>query len=242
MLKKKKKYLYASLLVTALILVLLIFTFCLRTKDNSINFEINGPYVGYIENSVNGKINIYTEKGGEYVTSVPIKMISNFLGKQPELSYKETYLNAYFYCGSKENLEWTYVVSKPTFFTSIVNYYALYGEESVEICCYDITAGGIVTGAAFVSDMIGFIGLQLPTDIGFEIYTTQDSGRSWNPIEVAQPDGWLDTSVLVPVSWESPYECSSYPFILNNSMNSVDDRKIIYLTTDNDGESWYWSY
>lgn len=240
----KKKYIFASLCVTAVVLVSLIFVFSQKTQNkseinnsNSDNFETHGPYVGYISDSDEEKIDIYTKMNGEYVTSVTAKAILSFLNSNYEHEQHPQEVAADFYCGTNGNFQWVYAVSKPSFHSGIVNLYtSLENNEKTENYYFDITAGGVVTGAVFVSEKVGFIGLSVPTELGFEIYATLDSGKSWEPVEAEPPREWSSSYSLTPVTNGFDVDDESYPFILDK----ISDKQIIYLITDDGGNTWYW--
>ena len=121
--------------------------------------------------------------------------------------------------------------------SSIVNLYtSLENNEKIENYYFDITNGGVVTGAVFVSEKIGFIGLSVPTELGFEIYATLDSGISWSLVEIEPPRDWTNSSLLIPVTKAFNMDDGVYPFILSKT----SDEKIIYLVTNDGGSSWSW--
>ncbi len=198
----------------------------------------HGSYVGYISDSDKEKIDIHTSANDEYVTSIPTKVVSNFPHQNSEQNKPKQQVAADFYCGMNGNMKWVYAVAKPVFHSSIVNLYtASINNSETENYYFDITNGGIVTGAVFVSEKVGFIGISIPTDLGFEIYATLDSGVSWKAIEVEPPKDWSNSYFLTPVMNDSDIEDGIYPFVLDK----LSDKQMIYLTTDDYGSTWRWS-
>ena len=244
MLKRNKNYVFASLFITIIVLVPLFFTFHQKMQNDSASpnsivddFETCGPHIGYVSDSDREKIDIYTNTNGEYVTSVTTEIVSNFLNQNYEQEQPTYKVAADFYCGVNENLKWVYVASKPVFHSSIVNLYtSLENNEKIENHYFDITNGGVVTGAVFVSEKIGFIGLSVPTELGFEIYATLDSGISWSLVEIEPPSEWSNSYSMIPVVNGFNIDEGIYPFVIDKK----PDKKIIYLTTDDSGNTWCW--
>ena len=193
--------------------------------------------MGYVSDFDREKIDIYTNTDGEYVTSVTTKMLSNFLGQNYEPEQTTHKVAADFYCGINGNLKWVYVVSKPAFHSSIVNLYTSQeNNEKTENNYFDIANGGVVTGAVFVSEKIGFIGLSVPTELGFEIYATLDAGASWKLIEIQPPSEWSNSYSLTPVTNDFGLDDGAFPFILDR----ISNKQIIYLTLDDSKSTWCW--
>ncbi len=244
MLKRNKNYVFASLFITIIVLVPLFFTFHQKMQNDSVSpnsivddFETCGPHIGYVSDSDREKIDIYTNTNGEYVTSVTTEIVSNFLNQNYEQEQPAYKVVADFYCGINGNLKWVYASSKPAFHSSIVNLYtSLENNEKIENHYFDITNGGVVTGAVFVSEKIGFVGLSVPTDLGFEIYVTLDAGITWKLVKIGPPSDWTNSSLLIPVTKAFNMDDGVYPFILSKT----SDEKIIYLVTNDGGSSWSW--
>lgn len=244
MFKKNKNYVFASLFITIIVLVPLFLTFHQKSHNeseynsNANNFKTCGPYTGYLSVSDREKIDIYTNTDSEYVTSVTTKIVSNFLNQNYEQEQPTYKVAADFYCGINGDLKWVYAASRPAFHSSIVNLYTSSCEnnERTESYYFDITSGGVVTGAVFVSEKIGFIGLSVPTELGFEIYATLDSGISWSLVEIEPPSEWSNSYSMIPVVNGFNIDEGIYPFVIDKK----SDKKIIYLTTDDSGNTWCW--
>ena len=240
---KNKNHVSVALFIAIIVLISLLFAFHQKAQNvselhtaNGNSFETHGPYAGYIQDSDREKIDIYTK--GEYVTSVAAEIISNFLSQNNEKEQSAYTVTADFYCGMNGDLKWVYATSRPAFHSSIVNLYtsSFENNERTESYYFDITSGGVVTRAVFVSDKVGFVGLNTPTELGFEIYATFDAGESWELVEVQPPCKWSNRYSLIPVTSGSDANNGLYPFILDK----VSDKQIIYLTSDDNGSTWYW--
>lgn len=227
-----------SLLVLSAVLAALLLAFSQKafepqnTKPESI--QTCGPYVGYVRNSDSEKIDLYT-RDGTYVTSAAAKLLSGFLNLPDEPAKAADTVAADFYCGKNGNLTWVYAASKPTFHSSAVNLYTFSETENTETYYFDIVHGGIVTGAVFVSDTVGFVGLRTPTERGFELYATFDAGASWKCMDIQPPHAWSNRYALIPVSGGFSAK-EGYPFILD----TISETQMLYLASEDGGNTWFW--
>lgn len=194
-----------------------------------------GPYVGYTHDSDSEKIDLYTNDGA-YVTSVAAKILSGFLNPSEEPAKAADTVAADFYCGKSGKLTWVYAVSKPTFHSSAVNLYTFMETEKTEKYYFDITHGGIVTGAVFVSDTVGFVGLRTPTERGFELYASFDAGASWKRMDIQLPHAWSNRYSLSPVTGGFSVEDGVYPFMLD----TLSEKQLLYLASEDGGNTWFW--
>lgn len=238
--RKKNKILLLSILIIGVLILLFLIsqkTLNMIHGDGSDSFdsEKHGPYIGYIKSSAAENIDIYTEIDGQYIASVPKNLISNFLAQNPGVTGEEIWLDADFYCGNSGKMFWAYAVSRPAFFSCISNLYTLSEKQNI---CYDIIEGGAVTGAVFVSEKVGFIGLKKPTELGFEIRATFDSGISWKTIEAEPPEIWTESCTLIPITDGADEGGMTYPFIVRDG----EDETVIHLSTNDGGKTWYWEY
>lgn len=228
-----------SLLVLSVVLVALLLAFSQKafgpqyTKPESI--QTCGPYVGYVRNSDSEKIDLYT-RDGTYVTSAAAKILSGFLNPSDEPAKAADTVAADFYCGKSGKLTWVYAVSKPTFHSSAVNLYTFMETEKTEKYYFDITHGGIVTGAVFVSDTVGFVGLRTPTERGFELYASFDAGASWKRVDIQLPHAWSNRYSLSPVTGGFSVEDGVYPFMLD----TLSEKQLLYLASEDGGNTWFW--
>lgn len=228
-----------SLLVLSVVLVALLLAFSQKafgpqyTKPESI--QTCGPYVGYVRNSDSEKIDLYT-RDGTYVTSAAAKILSGFLNPSDEPKNAFDTVAADFYCGKNGNLTWVYAASKPTFHSSAVNLYTFSETENTEMYYFDIVHGGIVTGAVFASDTVGFVSLRTPTERGFELYATFDAGASWKRVDIQPPYAWSNRYSLIPVTGGFSVEDGVYPFMLD----TLSEKQLLYLASEDGGNTWFW--
>lgn len=221
------------LLISSVMLAALLFSFYPK-EAKSEDAKTGGPYVGYTRDSDSEKIDLYTNDGA-YVTSVAVKILSGFLNQPDEPKNAFDTVAADFYCGKNGNLTWVYAASKPTFHSSAVNLYTFSETENTETYYFDIVHGGIVTGAVFASDTVGFVSLRTPTERGFELYATFDAGASWKRVDIQPPHAWSNRYALIPVSGGFSAK-EGYPFILD----TISEKQRLYLASTDSGNTWFW--
>lgn len=222
------------LLISSVMLAALLFSFYLK-EAKSEDAKTGGPYVGYTRDSDSEKIDLYTNDGA-YVTSVAAKILSGFLNQPDEPKNAFDTVAADFYCGKNGNLTWVYAVSKPTFHSSAVNLYTFSETENTEMYYFDIVHGGIVTGAVFASDTVGFVSLRTPTERGFELYATFDAGASWKRVDIQPPYAWSNRYSLIPVTSGLSAEDDVYLFMLD----TLSAKQMLYLVSEDGGNTWFW--
>ena len=223
-----------SLLVSSVMLAALLFSFYPKEAKPE-KAKTCGPYVGYTRDSDSEKIDLYT-RDGTYVTSAAAKTLSGFLNPSDEPAKAADTVAADFYCGKSGKLTWVYAVSKPTFHSSAVNLYTFSETENTEMYYFDIVHGGIVTGAVFASDTVGFVSLRTPTERGFELYATFDAGASWKRVDIQPPYAWSNRYSLIPVTGGFSVEDGVYPFMLD----TLSEKQLLYLVSEDGGNTWFW--
>ncbi len=193
----------------------------------------NSTYHGSVSGAHPERLDIYTASGA-HVTSIPTEAISNFYASELPNAFDaaEVLIDANFYYGKTGDLEWTFVVSKPAFFSSVVNLFVRGGDHPDGELYMDIASGGIVMGASFVTEKNGFITLQTPTDKGFELLYTADSGKTWQSVEVEPPEGFTPTSYVVPDTLPDGKDEGLYPFTLVKETGE----ETVWLALDEDGK------
>ena len=222
------------LLISSVMLAALLFSFYPKEAKPE-KAKTCGPYVGYVRNSDSEKIDLYTNDGA-YVTSVAAKILSGFLNQPDEPKNAFDTVAADFYCGKSGKLTWVYAVSKPTFHSSAVNLYTFSETENTEMYYFDIVHGGIVTGAVFASDTVGFVSLRTPTERGFELYATFDAGASWKRVDIQPPYAWSNRYSLSPVTSGLSAEDDVYLFMLD----TLSAKQMLYLVSEDGGNTWFW--
>ena len=222
------------LLVSCVMLAALLFSFYPKEAKPE-DAKTGGPYVGYTRDSDSEKIDLYTNDGA-YVTSVAVKILSGFLNQPDEPKNAFDTVAADFYCGKNGNLTWVYAASKPTFHSSAVNLYTFSETENTEMYYFDIVHGGIVTGAVFASDTVGFVSLRTPTERGFELYATFDAGASWKRVDIQPPYAWSNRYSLIPVTSGLSAEDDVYLFMLD----TLSAKQMLYLVSEDGGNTWFW--
>lgn len=222
------------LLISSVMLAALLFSFYPKEAKPE-KAKTCGPYVGYVRNSDSEKIDLYTNDGA-YVTSVAVKILSGFLNQPDEPKNAFDTVAADFYCGKNGNLTWVYAASKPTFHSSAVNLYTFSETENTEMYYFDIVHGGIVTGAVFASDTVGFVSLRTPTERGFELYATFDAGASWKRVDIQPPYAWSNRYSLIPVTSGLSAEDDVYLFMLD----TLSAKQMLYLVSEDGGNTWFW--
>ena len=222
------------LLISSVMLAALLFSFYPK-EAKSEDAKTGGPYVGYTHDSDSEKIDLYTNDGA-YVTSVAVKILSGFLNQPDEPKNAFDTVAADFYCGKNGNLTWVYAASKPTFHSSAVNLYTFSETENTEMYYFDIVHGGIVTGAVFASDTVGFVSLRTPTERGFELYATFDAGASWKRVDIQPPYAWSNRYSLIPVTSGLSAEDDVYLFMLD----TLSAKQMLYLVSEDGGNTWFW--
>ena len=222
------------LLVSCVMLAALLVSFYPKEAKPE-DAKTGGPYVGYTRDSDSEKIDLYTNDGA-YVTSVAAKILSGFLSQPDEPKNAFDTVAADFYCGKNGNLTWVYAASKPTFHSSAVNLYTFSETENTEMYYFDIVHGGIVTGAVFASDTVGFVSLRTPTERGFELYATFDAGASWKRVDIQPPYAWSNRYSLIPVTSGLSAEDDVYLFMLD----TLSAKQMLYLVSEDGGNTWFW--
>lgn len=222
------------LLISSVMLAALLFSFYPKEAKPE-KAKTGGPYVGYTHDSDSEKIDLYTNDGA-YVTSVAAKILSGFLNQPDEPKNAFDTVAADFYCGKNGNLTWVYAASKPTFHSSAVNLYTFSEAENTEMYYFDIVHGGIVTGAVFASDTVGFVSLRTPTERGFELYATFDAGASWKRVDIQPPYAWSNRYSLIPVTSGLSAEDDVYLFMLD----TLSAKQMLYLVSEDGGNAWFW--
>lgn len=222
------------LLISSVMLAALLFSFYPKEAKPE-KAKTGGPYVGYTHDSDSEKIDLYTNDGA-YVTSVAAKILSGFLNPSDEPAKAADTVAADFYCGKNGNLTWVYAASKPTFHSSAVNLYTFSETENTEMYYFDIVHGGIVTGAVFASDTVGFVSLRTPTERGFELYATFDAGASWKRVDIQPPYAWSNRYSLIPVTSGLSAEDDVYLFMLD----TLSAKQMLYLVSEDGGNTWFW--
>lgn len=222
------------LLISSVMLAALLFSFYPKEAKPE-KAKTCGPYVGYTHDSDSEKIDLYTNDGA-YVTSVAVKILSGFLNQPDEPKNAFDTVAADFYCGKNGNLTWVYAASKPTFHSSAVNLYTFSETENTEMYYFDIVHGGIVTGAVFASDTVGFVSLRTPTERGFELYATFDAGASWKRVDIQPPYAWSNRYSLIPVTSGLSAEDDVYLFMLD----TLSAKQMLYLVSEDGGNTWFW--
>ncbi len=222
------------LLISSVMLAALLFSFYPKEAKPE-KAKTCGPYVGYTRDFDSEKIDLYTNDGA-YVTSVAVKILSGFLNQPDEPKNAFDTVAADFYCGKNGNLTWVYAASKPTFHSSAVNLYTFSETENTEMYYFDIVHGGIVTGAVFASDTVGFVSLRTPTERGFELYATFDAGASWKLVDIQPPYAWSNRYSLIPVTSGLSAEDDVYLFMLD----TLSAKQMLYLVSEDGGNTWFW--
>jgi len=136
----------------------------------------NAPFIGHIKDESSDYIDIYTEKDGEYIMSIPLSVTDGFIAFEGASGWLD-----YFdiYCGETDDFMWAAVCTRPVMSsctvalcTSVDKGKSWHHDSSQNIIM------GIVDDITFTSDKDGVITYS-GGGYGRGTSVTQDGGRTW---------------------------------------------------------------
>ena len=203
------------------------------TSDKAAEEKVS-PFVGYVKDGTIDTFDVYTEKGGTYIISLPMLLFDDF----PASDYMEPgWMNVDVYCGTIDDFTWAVVCTGPSL-----------GSGNANVCTS--TDGGVtwwvgdkfamypgtVTGAGFASSEVGFMSYRYFTDQGPEISRTLNGGKTWERMMVDIPN-YMNEYCFTPLSPTFQEEYGRYPIELYSDANFTS---VLYLTTEDGGLTWQW--
>lgn len=228
----------------------------IRTESLSEN-NGTGPFVAFVSKGENAELKIYTEKDGEYITSIPNDISKMEIenrekyGENFKFGYlipKESWSDIPVYYGEIDSFRWVFLA---TVKDSGGGYNPLCvsfddGRSWIYKDTYDLPSD-VLTGAVFVSDKVGFIGYRYFEDFGPKIYRTLDGGTIFERIELPMPQGFeyensVDAPRMTPLVPTFKENTVIYPVELrfNTRFGTPVGSKIINLVSDDGGMTFKW--
>lgn len=192
-----------------------------------------GPYVGYVKSSEE-KVQIYTEKGGTFMMSIPIEAFDGFPATD---RLQDGWVTIPFFCGSNNGLKWAVPRSGPSAGLATTNIFLSTngGESFYRVGDADSVYAHSISGAGFYSPEVGFLCYYLYEGPQPEIFRTIDGGNTWKRVIVDVPERLKNYSHLTPLSPSFSGESGRMP-VINNSK----EPPVAYLITSDGGLTWEW--
>jgi len=192
-----------------------------------------GPFAGYVKSSEE-KVQIYTEKGGTFLMSIPIEIFDDFPAAD---NLQDGWVTIPFFCGSNKGLKWAVACSGPSLGQATANIFLSTndGESFYRIGDADRVYPHPISGAGFCSPEVGFLCYYLYEGPEPEIFRTTDGGNTWERVVVEVPERLRSCDHLTPLSPGFSGEFGRMP-VINNS----NEPPVAYLITRDGGLSWEW--
>ncbi len=209
------------------------------TDTSVASAEGTGPFVGYVKDADVDTFDVYTEKGGTYIMSLPWSVFDQFpASDRTEPNWQPGWMDVGIYCGSINDFTWAVVCTGPSLGTGNANVCtSMDGGKSWWIGNKNGMYTGTVTGAGFASSKVGFMSYRYFFDQGPEISRTLDGGKTWERMTVDIPD-YLKECKMMPLVPAFIGESGSYPIELYDS--GANFISILYLVTEDGGMTWHW--
>lgn len=191
-------------------------------------------FVGYVKDATINTFDVYTEKGGTYIISLPMSLFDDFPASD---HWNPGWMNIDVYCGNIDDFTWAVVCTGPSLGSGNANVCTSADGGSTwwvgdKFAMYP----GTVTGAGFASSKVGFMSYRYFTDQGPEISRTLDGGKTWERMMVDIPD-YINEYCFTPLSPTFTGEHGRYPIELYSDANFIS---VIYLMTEDGGLTWQW--
>lgn len=259
--KKRRKFTPKVLFFTCFVLICacLVLSYReenIRTESLSEDNE-TGPFVAFASKGENAELKIYTEKDGEYITSIPNDISKMEIenrekyGENFQFGYlipQDSWSDIPVYYGEIDNFRWavlaTVADSGGGYNPLCVSYDD--GRSWVYKDTYDLPSD-VLTGVVFISDKVGFFGYRYFEDFGPKIYRTLDGGTTFERINLSMPQGFdyentVNTPRMTPLVPTFKENTVIFPVELrfNTRFGTPVGSKIINLVSDDGGMSFKW--
>jgi beta-lactamase regulating signal transducer with metallopeptidase domain len=196
-----------------------------------------GPFAAYWKGGPPASLEVYTEKNGAYLRSLPGALLAQFPGME---NAADGWLDGLdVYCGAIGDFVWAAAATGPHLGTGTQNVCTSSdGGKTWSVENAGDMYAGTVTGAGFASPDAGFLCFRYFFDQGPEIARTLDGGKTWARMKISLPDALkaYNLTPLVPVfdgeSGAIPVEASA--------KDGSGGTWLTRLATADGGRSWQW--
>ncbi len=259
--KKRTEFTLKAIFCVALMLICAVFVLSCREENIGTEslFEDNrtGPFVAFVSKGEGAELKIYTEKDGEYITSLPNDISKMEIENREK--YGENFQFGYLiptdgwsdtpvYYGKIDSFRWVFLA---TVKDSGGGYNPLClsyddGKTWIYKDTYDLPSD-LLTGAGFLNDKTGFISYRYFEDFGPKIYRTLDGGITFERIELPMPQGFdyenpVDAPRMTPLVPTFKENTVIYPVELQfkTRFGTPVGSKIINLVSSDGGMTFKW--
>ena len=204
-----------------------------------------GPFVGFVRDAETPWIELYSEVGGLYEASVPYAIFRDFPASDRSSpafipGYKE---GIDFWYGEIGDFRWAFTATGPVMGTSNQNFaYSYDGGMTWEIGDRFALVPGVVLGAGFASENIGFVSLEDGFSDGDAptIARTTDGGMTWQLLDIDTPAAY-GIYRFRPLTPTFRGDDGIYPIMLTDREGSYYDAVgYTYLVSGDGGATWEW--
>lgn len=204
-----------------------------------------GPFVGYVRDAETPWVELYSDVGGLYEASVPYAIFRDFpASDRSSPAFVPGYMEGIdFWYGEIGDFRWAFTATGPVMGTSNQNFaYSHDGGVTWEIGNrYDLVPG-VVLGAGFASEDVGFVSLEDGFSDGDAptIARTTDGGMTWQLLDIEAPAAYAIYRFrpLTPTFWGND---GIYPIMLTDRTGSYYDAVgYTFLVSEDGGMTWEW--
>lgn len=226
------------------------------SDENRQSTDTQGPFIGYVESKETPWIQLYTEINGTYIGRIPYEIFNgwpatdrNSEGWTP--GWEPDYMKYYY--AEFDDFRWAAVHLESTVLGSGRVNVATSSDGGNTWTCGNYTddyGGNHVVGIGFASSSVGIMCFDamyehdLFTDsemvLPIVLSRTEDSGKTWERMEIAVPDGWENyrTRPSVPV-----FDGASGRIpVTRYDKTTGDEVDTVYLVSADAGLTWEWEY
>jgi len=204
-----------------------------------------GPFVGYVRDAETPWVELYSDVGGLYEASVPYAIFRDFpASDRSSPAFVPGYMEGIdFWYGEIGDFRWAFAATGPVMGTSNQNFaYSFDGGVTWEIGDRFALVPGVVLGAGFASEDVGFVSLEDGFSNGDAptIARTTDGGMTWQLLDIEAPAAYeiYRFRPLTPTFWGND---GIYPIMLTDRTGSYYEAVgYTYLVSEDGGMTWEW--
>ncbi len=204
-----------------------------------------GPFVGFVRDAETPWIELYSDIGGLYEASVPYAIFRDFpASDRSSPAFVPGYMEGIdFWYGAIGDFRWAFAATGSVMGTSNQNFAVSHdGGVTWEIGNRFDLVSGVVLGAGFASEDIGFVSLEDGFSDGDTptIARTTDGGMTWQLLDIEAPAAYAIYRFrpLTPTFWGKD---GIYPIMLTDRSGSYYDAVgYTYLVSEDGGMTWEW--
>lgn len=197
----------------------------------------SGPFAAYIRETEISTLDVYIIAGGRHI-SVPYSLIERFPATdRTDANFSFGYIEGIdVYYGEIGDFRWAVAESGPSLGSAQWNYCTSSdGGATWQTGNQSELYSGVVTGAGFASDKVGFVCCRYFEDNGPVIIRTTDGGATWLRMTVAVPE-YMSLYRMNALSPTFEGMSGTIPVQLYDA--DGQDSGIVYLLTADGGMNW----